>query len=166
MIGALLVGATLFGTLPVGIAPFGAAKAAGTDAKAASGATTGGATTGSATASGATTGTGDAAAAAALLAAGEKAYAPCKPCHTVTAGGGDLVGPNLHGLFGRRSGTKPGFRFSDAMTKAAILWDEATIDQYLQNPRGYIPGNRMAFFGIAKPETRAALIAWLKQATK
>jgi cytochrome c len=101
-----------------------------------------------------------------LIAAGEKAFIPCKACHTLEAKGADRLGPNLHGVFGRKSGTKEGFKFSEAMTKAAIAWDEATIGKYLENPKTFIPGNRMAFPGVAKPEARAALIAFLKQATK
>jgi cytochrome c len=72
----------------------------------------------------------------------------------------------MHGLFGRKSGTKSGFKFSDAMTKAGITWDDSTIDKYIADPKGFIPQNRMAFAGVSKPDERAAIIAYLKQATK
>lgn len=101
-----------------------------------------------------------------LVAAGEKAFNKCKACHTTEANGPDRVGPNMHGLFGRKSGTKPGFKYSEAMTKAGVTWDETTIDKYLSDPKGYVPQNRMAFPGVPKPEERAAIIAYLKQATK
>ncbi len=101
-----------------------------------------------------------------LIAQGEKVFAPCKACHTVEAGGPNRLGPNLHGLFGRKSGTMEGYKFSEAMTKAGVVWDEKTIDTYMANPKTFIPGNRMAFPGVPKPENRAALIAFLKQATK
>jgi len=101
-----------------------------------------------------------------LVAQGEKVFAPCKACHTTDAGGADRLGPNLHGLFGRKSGTKDGYKFSEAMTKAGVVWDEKQFDTYMANPKTFIPGNRMAFPGVPKPENRAALIAFLKQATK
>jgi len=101
-----------------------------------------------------------------LVAQGEKVFTPCKACHTTEAGGPNRLGPNLHGLFGRKSGTKDGYKFSEAMTKAGVTWDEKTFDTYMANPKTFIPGNRMAFPGVPKPENRAALIAFLKQATK
>ena len=109
---------------------------------------------------------GNAALAEGDVAAGEKVFKKCKACHTLEAGGKNKVGPNLHGVFGKTSGTAEGFKFSKAMKEAAIVWDEETIDAYLTKPREYIPKNKMAFPGLKKPEDRANVIAYLKEATK
>ncbi|MDO8605702.1 MAG: cytochrome c family protein [Phaeospirillum sp.] len=86
------------------------------------------------------------------------AFNQCKACHVIGKNG---VGPNLAGVFGRKAGSFDGFKYSDAM-KAAPAWDEATLTKYLTDPKGTIPGNKMVFAGIKKPEDLAAVIAYLK----
>ncbi|XP_022631325.1 cytochrome c isoform X1 [Vigna radiata var. radiata] len=76
-----------------------------------------------------------------------------------------LVGPNLNGLFGRQSGTTPGYSYSAANKNMAVTWEEKTLYDYLLNPKKYIPGTKMVFPGLKKPQERADLIAYLKQAT-
>ncbi|MBP2291302.1 c-type cytochrome [Azospirillum rugosum] len=95
-------------------------------------------------------------------AAGEKVFNQCKACHTIETGGPNRVGPNLHGVVGRKAGSHEGFNYSDAMKNSGITWDEAQLDKYLTDPKGTIPGNKMAFAGVKNEQARKDLIAFLK----
>ncbi|OZJ02392.1 Cytochrome c [Bifiguratus adelaidae] len=90
----------------------------------------------------------------------------CAQCHTVEAGGPNKVGPNLHGLIGRQSGQVDSFSYTDANKNSGVHWQEDTLFEYLENPKKYIPGTKMAFAGLKKANDRNDLIAYLKESTK
>ena len=98
-------------------------------------------------------------------AAGKKVFAKCGVCHNADKPA-NKVGPSLQGVFGRTSGTLEGFKYSDAMKNAAIVWSPETLDQYLTNPKAMVPGTKMAFAGLPKPEDRANVIVYLEEVTK
>jgi cytochrome c len=95
--------------------------------------------------------------------AGAQAFAPCGACHTVTEGGGPLIGPNLWGVVGRTVGTAAGFDYSPELKALGGTWTPERLDQFLANPLGYVPGTRMGYAGVIDPAERAALIAYLSK---
>ncbi len=95
-------------------------------------------------------------------AAGAKVFNQCKACHTLEAGK-NRVGPSLHGVVGREAASVEGFKYSDAMKSSGLTWTPETLDKYLADPKGFVPGNKMAFAGVKKPEDRRNVIAYLQK---
>ena len=100
----------------------------------------------------------------ALIETGEKLFKKCASCHKVGEGAKNGVGPQLNGLIGRAVASVDGFKYSgtlSAMGSSGGVWDTATLDGFIENPKGYAKGTKMSFAGLKSPEERAALIAYL-----
>lgn len=87
--------------------------------------------------------------------------AQCGFCHSPEAGK-NLMGPSLHGVFGRASAQAPAFSYSAALQGAKLQWNEANLDKWLSSPATLLPGNMMMFPGQADAQSRQHLIAYLK----
>ena len=97
------------------------------------------------------------------VAAGRTAYNQCRPCHQVGADAQNSVGPVLNGVFERKAGTFKDYNYSDANKASGLTWDEATLREYLKNPRAKVPGTKMIFPGITREAQMDNIIAFLKQ---
>ncbi len=97
-------------------------------------------------------------------AAGEKAFAKCKACHAVGAGAANKIGPQLNGVVGRKIASVEGYQYSPAMMKMAEkgAWTPELLEQYLADPKKVVPGTKMVFPGIKKPDELKNLIAYLQ----
>jgi cytochrome c len=99
------------------------------------------------------------------VAAGQRVFAQCRACHTVNAGGPNGVGPNLHGVVGRRAASIQNFRYSANMRQLAeggLTWDTANLQRYLANPKDLVPQGSMAFVGLRQEAQRNDVIAYLE----
>ncbi len=94
-------------------------------------------------------------------ATGEKVFSVCKACHQVGDTAKNAVGPVLNGLIGRKAGSVEGYSYSDANKKSGITWTEEEFTKYIQDPKGVVPGTKMAFAGVKDPQKIKDLIAYL-----
>jgi cytochrome c len=93
--------------------------------------------------------------------AGQKVFKQqCGLCHDVAAGK-NRVGPSLFGVVGRKAGTVEGFHYSDGNKNSGVTWDQATLDKYLADPRGTVPGTTMTYAGVKNDQQRKDIIAYL-----
>lgn len=99
--------------------------------------------------------------AAADPAKGEAAFAKCKSCHTIDAGGANGIGPNLNGTMGKAVAGHAGFAYSDDLKKVGGSWDWAKMDAWLKSPKAMAAGTKMTFAGLSDGAERANLIAYL-----
>lgn len=90
---------------------------------------------------------------------GKALFAACAACHSEAP---DAIGPNLRGVFGRRSAALDDFRYSNPMKRANLVWDAANLRAYLIDPQAKVQGNRMPFGGVADPGAADDLVAFLQ----
>lgn len=99
------------------------------------------------------------------LDSGQAKFAICKTCHNVVKGAGNMTGPDLYEVFGRKAGTSQGFVYSDGLKGLGITWDAASLDKWIANPHAMVPGTKMTYIGMSDPKARTDLIAYLKTVT-
>ena len=92
---------------------------------------------------------------------GRRIYRQCQSCHTLYEDGRHLMGPNLYGLMGRTAGSAEDFRYSQVLQDADFIWDAEQLDQWLADPRGFLPGNRMSYPGLADETQRRDVIGYI-----
>ena len=88
------------------------------------------------------------------------AFAQCKACHS-TEPGKMMIGPSLAGIAGKQAGSVPGFAYSGAMKASGLTWDAATLDKYLADPKGVVPGTKMAFVGLKDEAKRKEVVDYV-----
>jgi cytochrome c len=98
---------------------------------------------------------------------GAEVFQACAACHTLTPEGGNRAGPTLHGLFGRRIASLPGYNFSPALKGLDIVWTPETVSKLFElGPQTYTPGTKMPEQTIGSAADREALVRFLEKATR
>jgi cytochrome c len=92
---------------------------------------------------------------------GKTLFVRCAICHKTAKDAGNGLGPNLFGVGGRKAGTAAGFAYSDAMKNSGIVWTEDKLEAYIGDPKGVVPGNRMAFAGLSNHQQADDVAAYL-----
>lgn len=87
----------------------------------------------------------------------------CGVCHSVSKGMTGMMGPNLAGVFGRKSGSLEGFNYSQAMRSKDINWQAENITQLITQPQAFVPGTYMPYMGLASADDRQAVVCFLKE---
>jgi cytochrome c len=102
-------------------------------------------------------------AAAQDVAKGEKDFVVCRACHQIGPNAKNAVGPVLNGVVGRKAGTYPGFKYSEANRDSGIVWSPEELQQYLTDPQKVVPKTLMIFPGLKDQQKRTDVIAFLQQ---
>jgi cytochrome c len=98
---------------------------------------------------------------------GAQVYRACIACHTLSPDEGNRAGPTLHGIFGRRIASLPGYNFSEPLKKMSIVWTPETVAKLFEvGPMAYTPGTKMPEQVIGSADDRKALVDFLAKATK
>ena len=97
------------------------------------------------------------------IAAGEATFKKCRVCHNIGENAKNSIGPIQNGLKGRKSGTVPGYNYSEANKNSGIVWDEGTFKEYIKDPKAKIPGTKMVFPGIKNEKDADDLWSYLEQ---
>jgi cytochrome c len=98
---------------------------------------------------------------------GAQVFRACEACHTVTPDGGNRAGPTLHGVFGRKIGTLPGYAYSDGFQRHNITWSAETISRlFKEGPSVVTPGTKMPEQKVTDAEDLQALVEWLQKVTR
>lgn len=95
---------------------------------------------------------------------GRRQFKPCSVCHSLKPGE-DRFGPSLAAVFGRHAGSVEGFPYSPALKASGVVWDERTLERWIEAPARMVPGSAMNFPGLADPQARANVIAYLREAS-
>jgi len=96
---------------------------------------------------------------------GQKLFEECRACHALERGV-QGVGPDLHGVFGRKAGALDDFRYSPAIKRSGITWTPKTMDAYVADPQKAVPQNRMPYAGMPEARDRTDLITFMQEAFK
>ncbi len=91
---------------------------------------------------------------------GAKVFKKCAACHSPEEGK-NKMGPSLFGVVGRDAASIEGYKYSKAMTKADIVWDDENLAHFLKSPRKFVKGTKMSFGGIKKDGDMDNLLAYL-----
>ena len=95
------------------------------------------------------------------IAGGKKTFKRCSACHSIEEGQ-HTNGPSMHGIFGAKAGQADGYKYSNALLEADLIWDEATLRAFLAKPKKLVPKTKMGFPGLKKEKDLDNIIAYLK----
>jgi cytochrome c len=96
------------------------------------------------------------------IANGKSIFQQCRACHTITADGANMTGPNLYNVWGRTAGTKENYAYSDPVKGLGFAWDADKLNQWLEGPKSFVPGTKMTFVGLPNPQDRIDVIGYLR----